>query len=342
MLKSDGRNDTPKTHDVRADDLRKTVNACGFNRLIDDPKTPEDCRKLLQKLFGIGQTNLSMARLVEGHVDAVQIVARYGTDVQREHLGKALANGALLGVWNAPHSEFSLRIEKSELNGAKSYASGAGIITHALVTAEAGGASPQLILLDLERDVPTLDREFWCPIGMKPTATYQVFWDRVPVDPIQWVGEAGVYESEPWFSAGALRFVAAQAGAITAIIQETLRHLENRDRTSNPFQQERLATMLFLQRSVIASLENASDRIEGDVGQLLAEVALARCTAYRFGDEILKLAQQCVGLQGLMENHPLSEKIADLMVYLRQPGPDAQTVKTAQALADGSLEPGWV
>lgn len=342
MFQSDGRHDTPKTHDLYADDLRKAVNACGFNRLIDDPRTPEDCLKLLEKLFQLGQTNLSMARLAEGHVDAVQIVARYGTDIQRWHLGEALTDGALLGVWNAPHRELPLRVREGELCGAKSYASGAGTITHALVTAEAGGASSQLILLDLERQIPKLDRKFWCPIGMKPTATFQVSWDRIAVEPTQLVGEAGAYEREPWFSAGALRFVAVQAGAITAIVQETVRHLEERDRTSNPFQQERLAKMLILQRSVTASLEKASDRVDGDVGELLAEVALARCTAYRFGDEVLKLAQQSVGLQGLMENHPLSEKLTDLMVYLRQPGPDAQTVKAAQALADGLLEPGWL
>jgi alkylation response protein AidB-like acyl-CoA dehydrogenase len=321
--------------------LRDTVAKYGFDRILRDPETPQDCLSLLRTLFQIGFRDLSLARLVEGHVDAVQIAARLGTDEQRGQLSVALAKGALLGVWNAPHPQHQLQIDNGRLLGGKSYASGAGILTHALVTADAGGPEQQLVLLDLQRQEPRIDISFWHPIGMKPTATHQVFWKGAKIEPNQWLGQAGDYEREPWFSAGALRFVAAQTGAISAIADETIADLRRRGRAHHSFQQMRLARMPVAQRSVMGCLEQAAIHIGGDTERLLAEVALVRAMTYSAGDEVITLAQQSIGLQGLMDDHPLSAKLTDLMVYLRQPGPDAQTAKVADAFASGILPLSW-
>ncbi len=326
---------------ITRSDLCDVVVEYGFDRILRDPETPKDCLALLRKLFRIGFRDLSMARLVEGHVDAIQIANRHGTDKQREDLAAALARGALLGVWNAPHPQYKLEIDNGRLHGGKSYASGAGILTHALVTADAGGHDQQLVLLDLEQQEPRIDTTFWHPIGMKPTATHRVSWKGAKVKPDQWFGRAGDYEREPWFSAGALRFVAAQAGAISAIADETVADLRLRGRADHSLQQVRLAKILFAQRSVVSCMEQAAVHIGGDTECLLAEVALARVATYTVGDEVITLAQQSVGLQGLMDDHPLSSKLTDLMVYLRQPGPDAQTAKVADAFASGTLPLSW-
>lgn len=341
MLKRSSLHEELTLSSITADDLRRAILSHELGGLLDDPQTSKQCRELLQNLYRIGSENLSLARLAEGHVDAVQIVTRHGTDTQCQGLAELLAQGALLGVWNAPHPDQILRLENDKLTGAKSYASGAGILTHALVNADAEAPGKQLVLLDLHQQKPEINTNFWRPIGMKPTATHQVFWNAATVEPAQRIGTPSDYELEPWFSGGALRFVAAQAGAISAIVREVVEDLRNRERTQHPMQQARLAQMLFLQRSIDASIERAASQF-GDDERFLAEVALARTTTYAFGDEVLKLAQQSVGLQGLMEDHPLARKLTDLMVYLRQPGPDAQTAKVASALSRGILEPKWV
>lgn len=56
------------------------------------------------------------------------------------------------------------------------------------------------------------------------------------------------------------------------------------------------------------------------------------------GERALAVAQDAVELQGLFLAHPLSARLADLMVYLRQPAPDAQRLKVARAVADGDLD----
>ncbi|MEL6964608.1 MAG: hypothetical protein AAGF33_03340 [Pseudomonadota bacterium] len=83
---------------ITKSDLRDVVVEYGFDRMLRDPETPKDCLALLRKLFQSGFRDLSIARLVEGHVDAIQIACRLGTDGQREDLAAALARGALLGV----------------------------------------------------------------------------------------------------------------------------------------------------------------------------------------------------------------------------------------------------
>ena len=57
------------------------------------------------------------------------------------------------------------------------------------------------------------------------------------------------------------------------------------------------------------------------------------------GEQALTLAQQCVGLSAFFETDALCGHMADLMVYLRQPAPDAQRVQVGAAAADGTIEP---
>ena len=49
----------------------------------------------------IGGGDLSVGRLYEGHVNAVALVARYGTPSQLSRLAADVHDGALSGVWNA-------------------------------------------------------------------------------------------------------------------------------------------------------------------------------------------------------------------------------------------------
>ena len=114
-----------------------------------DPSSVDALLALLRRLYAVGRRDLPLGRLLEGHVDAVQIVARYGSDAQAVALREALGRGALLGVWNADLPGAPLRLEDDRLQGGKSFASGAGVLTHALVTADTPAGGRQLLLLDL-------------------------------------------------------------------------------------------------------------------------------------------------------------------------------------------------
>jgi alkylation response protein AidB-like acyl-CoA dehydrogenase len=182
---------------------------------LSDPSDQGSLLALLRLLYRTGRDDLPLGRLFEGHVDAMQIVMRYGTDAQRQALGDAVGAGAVLGVWNADLAGEPLELGGSRLSGGKSFASGAGILSHALVTVDTE-MGRQLILLDLCRTPPAIDTGFWRVVGMQRSATHVVRWKDAEIEQRDLIGLPGDYIREPWFSGGALRFAAVQAGGVAA------------------------------------------------------------------------------------------------------------------------------
>jgi hypothetical protein len=305
---------------------------------LSDPADPAALLALLRLLYETGRADLPLGRLFEGHVDAMQIVSRYGSPAQVEALVSAVAGGAALGVWNAELAGETLRLADSCLSGGKSYASGAGILSHALVTVDGDGGR-QLILLDLARTPPAIDTGFWHVTGMQRSATHVVRWDRSAIAATDLIGAPGDYVREPWFSGGALRFAAVQAGGIAALCDRTRDHLAAAGRAADPHQIGRLAALYGLAEAAAGAVRTAAAGWF-DASRGPAMVAAARAAVYEAGGRAILLAQEAAGLQALFVGHPLATTITDLSVYLRQPGPDAQRMRVGAAVADGTLRPG--
>ena len=323
-----------------AERLSRGVAAAGWDATpAADPATAADYLALLRHLYSTGRYDLPLGRLLEGHVDAVQIVLRYGAPDQIVHLRGQLAKGAMLGVWNAGLPDESLVLAQERLNGGKSYASGAGVLTHALVTADTD-RGPQLLLLDLALAQPVIDREWWRTLGMQRSETHRVRWSDTPVAPAAMIGETGSYAREPFFSGGALRFVAVHAGGIAGLLDGARDHLVTVGRDADPFQAARLAELFTLAQGAAATVKQAAEMwFEEPDSARLARVAAARLSVASASERAIAVAQEAVGLQGLFLSHPLAPRVADLIVYLRQPAPDAQRLLVGQAVAERNLNP---
>ena len=325
--------------------LRETIRAQDWHRTpAGDPQDAAANLALLRTLYETGRRDLPLGRLLEGHVDAVQIVARYGDEAQVAALRRALADGAMLGVWNAALPDAPLRLDGDRLDGGKSYASGAGVLTHALVTAQAADGN-RLLLLDLAAAPPAIDRDWWRTTGMQRSETHQVRWHDAAVPEAVRIGAPDVYAREPFFSGGALRFVAVHAGGVAALCDRSRDHLVATGRADDPFQAARLAELFTLADTAAGAVRHAATSwfaAGGDDGgeARLARVAAARLTVADAAERAILLAQQAVGLSGHFLSHPLSATLADLSVYLRQPAPDAQRLRVGRAVRDGLLVPG--
>ncbi|KCZ99483.1 acyl-CoA dehydrogenase type 2 domain [Hyphomonas polymorpha PS728] len=196
---------------------------------------------LLSQLHAAGRQDLPYARLLEGHVDAIQIIRRYSG---MPGLADTLAKASWCGVWNADLPGAPLRIESGVVRGGKSFASGAGSLTHALVTTAANDpARVQLWLVDLQKTPPHIDRDWWQVVGMQASQTHRVSWSAVPAHALTRIGAPGDYAREPWFSGGALRYVAIHAGGIAALFDTVRTHLVVRERERDPHQLVRLARL---------------------------------------------------------------------------------------------------
>ena len=286
---------------------------------------------LLRLLAAVGRGDLSVGRVFEGHVNALQLVSRFGSREQIAGAAKDARDGHLFGVWNTdvPDRPLSLAGGHGRLAGAKSFASGVDVVTRALVTVQDEGGR-RLLLLPLDPRLERIDRSWWQPIGMAASGSHVIDLDGRAYGDDAIVGAAGDYVRQPWLSAGAIRFAAVQVGGMHAVFDAAREHLVRIRRHEAPMQQQRLARMGMAVEGGYAWLDRAAAFWEGgclgDGTGAPAERAVAHANLTRTAIEeqcmeVLSLAQRGVGCAGLMAPHPLERRLRDLMVYLRQPDP---------------------
>ncbi|WP_010219153.1 hypothetical protein [Sphingomonas sp. PAMC 26621] len=315
--------------------MAETLRALhGLLPVRGDPRDAAELLTLLRMLYRIGRHDLPLARLFEGHVDALQIIGRY--DDQAESVLATAADGGLFGVWNAAIPDEPLRVAGTRLEGGKSFASGSGILSHAL----AGADTPEghrLVLIDLAASAPEIDRDWWNVVGMERSQTHVVRWHGADSASFRTIGAPGDYAREPYFSGGALRFVACHAGGVAALFDHVRAHLVATGRTGDPHQLGRLADLYGAADAAAAAVRSTAGHW-GEAG-FIERVAAARLAVAAAAERALLLAQQAVGLSGMFVAHPLSAAMTDLMVYLRQPAPDAQRMRVGTAAVDAVLVP---
>ncbi len=311
------------------------ARAAGLDRADED--TPDEARALMRRMAAAGRADVAFGRILDGHVNAVQLVRRYGDGAL---LDRVLAGGGILGVWNSDRPDDGLHRDGEGWAGGKNFASGAGFVTHPLVTTDANDPqATRMWLVDMARAGAAIDRDWWDPIGMSRSETHIV--DFTGSDPAAFagVGGPGDYQRQPAFSGGALRFVAVQAGAVHALFDHVRDHLIATDRTGHPHQSHRLARLFVLADAGYALLDATAAHWD-DPDTLLPRVAAARGAIEDIATEALAIAQASVGVQGMLRRHPLSAVIADLSVYLRQPNPDGARSAAGAAAAAGTIVPG--
>ncbi|MFS0736011.1 acyl-CoA dehydrogenase [Sphingomonas sp. 1P06PA] len=301
-----------------------------------DPRSSSDLLTLLRLLYRVARTDLPLARLLEGHVDALQIIARYGEREVAQAATTRAAGGDLFGVWNAALTDEPLRLSEGRLWGGKSFASGAGILDHAIASADTPDGN-RLVLVDLALSQPIIDRGWWSVVGMQRSQTHIVRWEGAAPASLRLIGLPGDYAREPFFSGGALRFVACHAGGIAGLFDHVRDHLNRTGRAQDPHQSGRLADLAIDAMVAAAAVRDAAGTWGTPVH--IEHVAAARIAVAGCAERAILLAQQAVGVSGLFTAHPLSAALTDLMVYLRQPMPDAQRMRVGAAAAQGILVP---
>ncbi len=317
--------------------------SAGGRGLGEEPGARDLCDVL--RLTGFG--NLALGRLYEGHVNALQLIARYGDPRQRDRLFNDAMRGEFFGVWNTEPGVGGLVLEERpgcfRLAGCKTFASGAGSVTRALVTARLPGrAEPLMVVAPLEPGTRA-DLSEWRAHGMRASATGTLTFTGLVIDRSAILGDPGDYHRQPHFSAGAWRFAAVQLGGVEAVLDAWRAHLRATARGEDPHQLARLgdgaiaaeSARLWVERAAAIVAEGALD---GD--RLVAYVNLARTVVERAGLDVLQLAQRSVGLQGFLRSHPLERLSRDLATYLRQPAPDRALTSAAREVLSTKMRIG--
>lgn len=295
--------------------------------------TDDDLNPVLQI---IGSGSLPLGRLFEGHVNAMQLVLRYGRREQIEMMAEETLHGQLLGVWNTDDVK-GLRLVKDpvgyHLQGRKILASGAGYVERPIVTATDEDGR-RLMVMPLLHHGERADLSGWMAQGMKASATGAVDFCDIAVQSNEILGNDGDYERQPFFSGGAWRFAAVHVGGMARLFDLLRDHLRGTGRGQDPHQAARLGqaaialetSRLWVERA--ASIAQApSDRT---TEAIVAYVNLARLSVERAGLDLMELVHRSVGLQSFMRPNPIERISRDLATYLRQPAPDRALTKAAE------------
>ena len=300
---------------------------------------PDSVLRSIARMVHAGRRDAALGRLFEGHVNALQLIRLYGDETLRDWAADAARDGHRIGVWNNDAFDNPLTHDGKRLRGAKSFASGAGVLTHALVTTRADSADAvQMWRVTLDPETSATDRTWWQPAGMQRSETHIVSWDEDRAAEAVPIGGPGLYQRQPHFSGGGLRFAAVQAGAVAGLHDRLVQDLNSRGRAGHPLQRRRIGeSFACAQRAIdaVMSVAGAYHMIDPD---LLHRVDCARHIVLDAAEEQIMRVQRAVGLSGLMHPHPLATHLSDLAVYIRQPNPDGSLDAVAGAAIDGDLD----
>lgn len=289
-----------------------------------------------EALRSLGRANLSVARLYEGHMNAVKLVLLHGSEPSVEEIADLIHNTALLGVWGADDPGDPLRYDEAggelELRGAKRFASGLGIVNQAVVTC-ATDDGPQLLL------VPTgtpdrCDAATWAMSGMRATQSGRYDFTGVKVGRNRLLGKPGAYHREPYFEGGVWRYCAAHLGGAEALYLSLLRILKDSGRDDDSHQRRRIVACATALETARLWLLRAAWNVEATgAGPSKANLSLlAREVTEDTCRTVMGHVEQALGMAAHEEGSPIERGRRDLSLFLCQAVPDAKRDRVGRAL----------
>src|ERR1700722_1702966 len=95
-----------------------------------------DAEALFRLLHLLGYADLSLGRIFEAHVNALELIRKYGTPRQMEAAALAAQAGDLFALWVTDCPEHGVQLSRElTLSGEKWFCSAAGSAQQALITA---------------------------------------------------------------------------------------------------------------------------------------------------------------------------------------------------------------
>lgn len=277
-------------------------------------------RQLIEALLACGRTDIPLARLVEGHVDALRILSV---------AGRAPVSGALYGVWASRSQQTGVSVRsvggEFRLDGTLRFASGAGVIDRALIPAWPD--ADHHLLLDLPVAQWPADGSGWVTGAMAVSRSHTVTVEDVAVGVDAQVGDLDFYLSRPGFFPGGVGVAACWAGGAARVVDRLVARMTP---PLSPSVRARLGRIRTDLVAAAAALRGAADRLDATLPrhQPMGHEdwqALATETRAVVADavtRILEQARRVAGPAGLALDEDLTRARADLDLYVLQQSAD--------------------
>ncbi|MBA2389422.1 MAG: acyl-CoA dehydrogenase family protein [Geodermatophilaceae bacterium] len=285
-------------------------------------------------LAAIARRDLSVARLAEGHVDAVAILAELG--------GPPPPPGSRWGVWAAEPPAPVVLAERSgdgwSLTGTKPWCSGAHSCTHALVSARIG-EERGLFAVALHPGQAEPVEDTWPAVGMAGSDSGAVTFDGAPAEI---VGAPGDYVARPGFWHGAIGVAACWYGGACGVADKLLGNV--RGGRAEPHMLAHLGAVDASLHATGSALADAARAVDADPldtsGDAAALAMRVRAIVEETCDDVLARVGRATGAGPLGSSAEHARRVADLTVYVRQSHAERDLAELGRLVADGRT-PSW-
>ncbi len=267
-------------------------------------------RARLAALRAFGERDLSLARVIEAHTDAIAILCEAQRRPERD---------ALYGVWAAESGApvtLCARGDGFIVEGSKRFCSGAPFLDHALITAR-HDASGTLVSIDLHQPGIRIESGTWRSPAFAATATSTVHFDAVRIGRESIIGSQDWYLTRPGFWHGALAPAACWAGGAIGLV-DAARGVGRRD----PHSLAHLGALEADAWALRAVLDQAADEIDADPED---RARSGRPRALKVRHVIERLCVDVIDHFGRMTGPHLlafdaavAQRHAELSLYIRQ------------------------
>lgn len=276
-------------------------------------------------LAGVGAQDLSLAKLFEGHTDALQI--------RRELDAPPAPSRSSWGMWAAepPDAKVIFRTENGGasgiavggeqsvlLTGRKAWCSGARSVSHGLLTVwRNDGAGPFLASVEMRQAGVNVSSLGWSAIGMAASGSVDVSFSSARA---QLLGHAGFYLNRPGFWHGGAGVAACWLGGAQAIAHSLWRTaVKGGSGEANFLRQIALGKVDIALRHTIALMREAAEWIDAQPTADASELALrVRLSAEASADQVMAEAGRALGAAAFCKDADFARMACDLPVYLRQ------------------------
>ncbi len=287
-------------------------------------------------LAAVGARDLSLAKLFEGHTDALAILHEAGA-------GRG-GDGAAWGTWCAEPPDARLRLEPAPdggfvLHGRKAWCSGARSVSHAVVSCWNRDGEPMLAAVELRQAGVRMTDDGWQAVGMRDSASFDVHFENVAAVPLGgpnfyvrragfWHGGAGV--AACWFGA---------AGALADALSVALHA-----RSGAQPDPHRLAGLgdvaVALQGAAALMRETAAAIDRAPMDDAMAAAMSVRLSVEAAANVTLGAVGRALGPGPMCKDAAMARRFADLPVFMRQSHAERDQEALGRRLAE-TMEQPW-
>jgi hypothetical protein len=282
--------------------------AADYGRLLPQPGEGQTAERWAV-LADVGAANLTAARVLEAHSDALAILAEAGAPAPEGTWGVFAAEAA-------PHRLAAReRAGHVTLTGVKPWCSLGGELDAALVTAHVGD-DRQLFRVSLRDPTVTADPpEAWVARGLRTVTSAPVRFDGTPAEP---VGSPGWYLTRSGFAWGGMGVAACWHGGARGLEATLVRQSAGRTGDLAGLHIGIVAAALHASEAVLGDAAALIDagQADGRAGQVLG--LRVRAVVASTVEQVIRQVGHALGPAPLAFDEDHARRVADLQLYVRQ------------------------